>query len=307
MKELRGYSMILTASVFWGLSATAAKILLNRDLDPILLVQTRVTFSFLLLLSWHVAFRRQVLRVKFRDLWRFALLGIVGIAGSNITYYITIRESTVATAILIQYTAPLLVMAYGALAREELVTPVKVVAAAVSLAGCFLAVGAYDTSILRLTPLGLVTGIASAFVFAFMVIYPRRVMRRYSLWTVTIYALGSASALWAVVNPPWKIAAAPPDPGIWPALLALAVGSVLIPHSLYFAGLRYVMPSRAIITSTCEPIVAIVSAALVVRELLAPLQVVGAVLVLSAIALLQVYNERPPQAASIAPATAEEA
>jgi drug/metabolite transporter, DME family len=295
MREMRGYTMILTASLFWGLSATAARILLSRELDPILLVQTRVTFSFLLLLGWHALFRRRLLRVDVRDLWRFALLGIVGIAGSNITFYVTIRESTVATAILMQYTAPLFVMAYGAFAREESVTPVKLTAATVSLAGCYLAVGAYDTSILRLTPLGLITGSLSAVVFAFLVIYPRKVMLRYSLWTVTIYSLGSASLLWAVVNPPWKIAAAPPDPGIWPALLALAVGSVLIPHSLYFAGLRHVMPSRAVITSMFEPVVAIVSAALVVQELLSPLQVIGAVLVLSAVGLLQLYGERPLQ------------
>jgi drug/metabolite transporter, DME family len=304
MKDLRGTVMILTASLFWGLSATAAKILLSRDVNPILLVQARVTFSFLLMFGWQLAFRRDLLRVPVRDLWRFALLGVIGIAGSNITYYLTIRESTVATAILIQYTAPLLVMTYGALAREEKVTPAKITAAAISLAGCFLAVGAYDTRILRLTPLGLLTGISSAFVFAFMVVYPRHVMRRYSLWTVTVYALGSASLLWAVVNPPWVIAASPPEPGLWPVLAALAVGSVLIPHSLYFAGLRHVAPTRAIITSTFEPVVAIVSAALVVNELLEPLQVIGAVLVLSAVALLQVYHERAVPA--VLPEPAEE-
>jgi drug/metabolite transporter (DMT)-like permease len=293
MKELRGYIMILAASLFWGLSATAAKVLLNRDLDTILLVQSRVTFSFLLLLTWQILFRRHVLRVEPRDLWRFALLGIVGIAGSNFTFYVTIRESTVATAILMQYTAPLLVMAYGALTAEESITPVKLIAAAVSLAGCFLAVGAYDTSVLRISPLGLLTGVTSAFVFAFMVIYPRRIMRRYSFWTLTTYALGSASLFWMVINPPWRIAAAPPGGAPWLTLLALAVCSVLIPHSLYFAGLRHVVPSRAIITSTFEPVAAIVSAALVVRELLTPVQVCGAVLVLSAVALLQISGERP--------------
>jgi len=292
MNDLRGYIMILAASLFWGLSATAAKILLNRDLDTILLVQTRVTFSFLLLVTWQILFRRNVLRVAVRDLWRFALLGIVGIAGSNFTFYFTIRESTVATAILLQYTAPLLVMAYGTLAGEESVTPVKLIAATVSLAGCVLAVGAYDAAVLHITPLGLFTGIASAFVFAFMVIYPRHVMRRYSLWTLTTYALGFAALFWMAVNPPWRIAAASPDGTTWLTLLALSVCSVLIPHSLYFAGLRHVMPSRAIITSTFEPVVAIVSAALVVQELLTPVQVCGAVLVLSAVALLQIYGER---------------
>jgi DME family drug/metabolite transporter len=293
MNELRGYSMILAASLFWGLSATAAKVLLNRDLDTVLLVQSRVTFSFLILLVWHLLFRPRVLRVAARDLWRFALLGIVGIAGSNFTFYFTIRESTVATAILIQYTAPLLVMAYGALAGEETITPVKLIAAAVSLVGCFLAVGAYDASVLRISTAGLVSGTASAFVFAFMVIYPRHIMQRYSLWTFTTYALGAASLFWMIINPPWRIAAAPPDGDTGLVLLGLAVCSVLIPHSLYFGGLRHIMPSRAIITSTFEPVVAIVSAALVVQELLTPVQVCGAVLVISAVVLLQAYGERP--------------
>ena len=55
------------------------------------------------------------------------------------------------------------------------------------------------------------------------------------------------------------------------------------------------VPSRAIITSTMEPVVAIASAALVLGELLTSLQVVGAVLVLAAIVLLQVRRE-PGQA-----------
>lgn len=305
MRNLRGYVMILTASLFWGLSATAAKVLLNRALDTVLLVQTRVTISFLLLLGWHLLFRRSVLRVDPGDLWRFALLGIVGIAGSNFTFYVTIRESTVATAILLQYTAPLLVMAYGALAGEDRVTPAKVAAAAVSLAGCFLAVGAYDASVLRITPLGLLTGVASAFVFAFLVIAPRRLLVRYSVWTLTVYTLGFASLFWLVVNPPARVAAAAPDAGTWTALVGLAICSVLIPHSLYFAGLRHVLPSRAIITSTFEPVMAILSAAVVLGELLTPLQVFGAVMVLSAVVLLQAVREESA-AAPEQPRTAEE-
>lgn len=298
MRDLRGYMMILAASLFWGLAATAAKIFLNHDLDTVLIVQTRVTFSFLVLVTWQLLFHREVLRVRVRDLWKFALLGIVGIAGSNFTFYFTIGESTVATAILLQYTAPLLVMAYGAVAREESITPAKLVAAAVSLLGCFLAVGAYDATVLRITPLGLLTGGASAVVFAFLVIYPRKIMRRYSLWTVTVYALGFASLFWGVIRPPWTSAGVTPDGQTWLALFVFAIGSVLIPHSLYFAGLRHVLPSRAIITSTFEPVVAIVSAALVVHELLTPVQVLGAVLVLSSVALLQVYGEPVPRPAA---------
>ena len=67
--------------------------------------------------------------------------------------------------------------------------------------------------------------------------------------------------------------------------------SILVPHSLYFAGMQYVVASRAIITSTLEPVVAMASAAVFLTEGLHPVQVVGALMVVSTILLLQVRRE----------------
>lgn len=141
MKELKGYVMIMGAALCWGGSATTAKSLLNQQVDTLLIVQFRVTFSCLLMLVFYLLFKPRILRVNTRDLWRFALLGIVGVAGSNFTYYFTIKESTVATGILMQYLSPLLVMGYAAVAKEEEFTLYKLSAAVVSLLGCSLAVG----------------------------------------------------------------------------------------------------------------------------------------------------------------------
>ncbi|MFN0157626.1 MAG: DMT family transporter [Bacteroidota bacterium] len=293
MKEARGYIMILGAALFWGLSATAAKSLLNRQIDTILLVQSRVTFTFLLMVAFIVVFKRELLIVRFHDLWKFALVGIIGVAGANVTYYFTIRESTVATGILIQYTAPLLVMGYAAVTKEETITSIKIIAAILSLAGCFLAVGAYDAQVLKISPFGLLTGLGSIICFAFLNIFTRHVLSSFNLWTVIVYSMGFASAFWMVVNPPWRIIAQSPSSDIWGALFLLAIVSILIPHSLYFSGLRYVVPSRAIITSTFEPIVAIISATWFLQEFLEPLQIAGAVIVLAAIILLQVRKETP--------------
>ncbi len=293
MKELKGYAMILTAALFWGASATAAKMLLNRQIDTILIVQARVSVSFLVYLILFLSFRREVFHVAPRDLWRFALLGIVGVAGSNFTYYFTMKESTVATAILIQYTAPLLVMLYAGWAGEEQITPVKILAAVISLAGCFLAVGAYDLRVLKISGIGLVSGIASIACFAFLTVYPRHILARYSVWTMTSYSMLFASLFWLLVNPPWVIARSAPPANVWGPLALLAVCSVLIPHTLFFSGLRHIVPSRAIIMSTLEPITAIVSAAFVLGESLEALQVGGAMLVIAAIVLLEIRRELP--------------
>jgi drug/metabolite transporter (DMT)-like permease len=290
MKHLRGYAMVASGAFLWGCAATAAKLLLARSVDTILLAQTRVTFSVLIMVCILALFRRDLLRVRTGDLWRMALLGVVGIAGANYTYYVVIREASVAIAILLQYTAPLFVMAYAAFTHEEELTAAKSLAALLALAGCYCAVGGVEAA--SGLPAGaLAIGILGAVCFAFMTVFTRHLLAKYSIWTVTLYGFGFASLFWLIVNPPWRIIDESPSPATWLALAGLAVISVLLPYSLFFAGLRHVVSSRAIIISTLEPVTAIATAALIAGEKFTLLQGVGASLVLGAIVMLQVKHE----------------
>jgi drug/metabolite transporter (DMT)-like permease len=291
MNRFRGYLFILGAALFWGVSATVAKYLITNRFDTLLLVQMRITLSCLILLPLFLIFRPRALRVAAKDLPDFALLGIVGAAGSNFTYYFAIQETNVATAILLQYLAPILVLAWAAATREERITPVKAVAAAVSLAGCFLAISGGDIGLLRLSPLGLAAGLGSAFCWAFTNVWVKRMVRRYEVWTCVIWSFIFASVFWLFINPPWAIAAAGYGAGVWAVLLLVAVISVLIPHSLYYTGVHHLSASRAIITATFEPVVAIATAALFVGETPGPVQVAGAAMVLAAIVILQLRHE----------------
>jgi drug/metabolite transporter (DMT)-like permease len=291
MNRFRGYLFILGAAIFWGVSATAARYLITLRFDTLLLVQMRITLSCLILLPVFLVVRPRLLRIAPKDLPDFALLGIVGVAGSNFTYYFAIQETNVATAILLQYLAPVLVLAWAASSREEKLTPVKAGAAAVSLAGCFLAISGGDPGAVRLSPAGLAAGLGSAFCWAFTNVWLKRMVRRYDVWTCVIWSFIFASVFWLFVNPPWVIAAAGYGADVWLVLLLVAVISVLIPHSLYFSGVHHLSASRAIITATFEPVVAIATAAFFVEEIPGPVQAAGAVMVLGAIALLQIRHE----------------
>jgi drug/metabolite transporter (DMT)-like permease len=63
--------------------------------------------------------------------------------------------------------------------------------------------------------------------------------------------------------------------------------SILLPYSLYYYGLHHIQSSKAIIVSTLEPVVAIVSEWLFLGGTMGPIQVLGAIFVLVAIVLLQ--------------------
>jgi len=298
VKELKGPLLIAAAACFWGVSGTAAKYLFIRHIDPLILVQTRVSFSCAVLLFFFALFRREYLRIAPRDLFPFALLGILGIAGSNFFYYYAIDRTNVATGILLQYTAPILVVLYARIVQGEALTTVKLGSLVFSVVGCFLAVSGGDVLLIVVNYPGIFAALASAVSFSFLTIYGKASSLRYPTWTVLFYTLFFASVFWLFVNPPWVIARAGYEPLDWLTFFGIAVISILIPYGLYLHGLRSILSTRAVITSTLEPVIAIASAFVFLDEILMPLQIVGAVLVLSAVSLLQVRRESPLAAPS---------
>ena len=91
----------------------------------------------------------------------------------------------------------------------------------------------------RIDGMGLTAATLAAFSFAFYNIGGHNILARYDRWRVLLYVLASAAAFWIVVNPPWKIAEAHYGRAEWLFLVVFAITSVLLPFSLYFAGLQH--------------------------------------------------------------------
>lgn len=288
---LRGYIHIMLAAAFWGISATIAKFLFNNSIDPLIIVQTRVSFAFIILFSFLVILNRPALKIKWSHSYKFALLGILGVAGPNFTYYYSIKLTTVATAILLQYTVTVMVMLYGILILKESSAWYKWLALLLSLAGCFLAVGGFEPEAFHVNKLGLILGLLSAVTFAFLNIYGKILSSQYTRWTMMVFAFGFASLFWLIVNPPWKILAQNYSSQQWLIFVGFSMISILIPYIFYFLGLKYLQASRVIIISTLEPIVAILSAFIILGEFMSLPQILGGIMVIGAILLLQTHQE----------------
>lgn len=291
MTRFRGYFMVALGALCWGLSATLAKLLLREQVSTLLIVQTRATFSALILIALLLVTRPALLRIEWKEGLRCALFGIVGIAGANFTYYDAIRETSVAIAIVLQYTSPLLVMAYAVISGEERLTALKAAAAALAMVGCLGAVGGLESAAATLTPRGLLSGIVSALCFGFMAVYSRHLMAKHSRWTVIAYGLLAASVFWLLIHPPSEIVRENPSSTTWLLLAGFALLSALVPYALFLGGLRHIVSSRAMIVSTLEPIVAIVSAALMAGESLTVFQQAGAALVIGSAGVVQLQAE----------------
>jgi drug/metabolite transporter (DMT)-like permease len=220
------------------------------------------------------------------------VLGILGVAASNYLYYLAIQRTNVATAIILQYTAPILVLLYTVSRGLQKPTVQRIAAVGLAVTGIALVIGIFGSSGFRLDAIGVVAALGAAFSFAFYNIGGHSILARYDRWTVLLYVIFSASLFWMVVNPPWKIAAAHYSVDQWLFLLVFSLISVLAPFSLYFAGLQHLEPTRAIVVSCLEPVFSIVIAAVALGEVVRPLQTVGIVLVLVAIVVVQLPDRR---------------
>jgi DME family drug/metabolite transporter len=302
-KSYRGYLYIASSALLWGVGATlgraafTGKLLPGRPalppIDPLILSQARITFAFLIFLPALLAARgKSRLRVPAADLGRLALLGVLGLAASNYTYYLAIQRTNIATAITIQYTAPVWMLLYAAVVGWQKPGLRRMIAAALAVVGIGLVIGVFQRGALRLDLIGVGASLAAAFAFAFYSIVGHGLVARYDHWVVLLYGTLAGSLFWLVINPPGKIVAAHYSAGQWLFLFVFSVVSMLVPYSFYFAGLKYLEPTRAVIVSCLEPAFAIVIAAAALGEMIRPLQVVGIVVVLTAIVIVQLPDAR---------------
>ena len=269
-------------------------------IDPLVLAQSRTTISLLVLAPILLMRKRSALRVRGTHLVQFFVLGIVGLAASNYFYYLAIDRTSVATAIVLQYVAPVWVLLYMLARRLQRPTFQRIVGVVLAVIGCAFAVGEIAAqrsfpwlglSGVRFNAIGVIAAELAAISFAFYNVYAQHLLQTYQRWTVLVYALFGAAAFWMVVNPPWKIAAQHYSSGQWAFMAVFSMTSMLIPFSFYFTGLQHLDPTRAIVTSCLEPVWAIVLTAILLGEFVSPIQVLGMLVVLSATGLIQ----RPDQ------------
>lgn len=290
----RGYFLIAAATVCWAAAATFGKAVFNGRLfggvsliSPLVLTQARTTFAALLLTAYLVIRNGPAMfRISRRDLALSALIGTAGLAGSNFFYYWAVQKSTVALAITVQYTAPVWVFWFLVARGRQSATWQRAAAVLLALAGVALVIGFFSSDI-KLNRAGIGAAMLAALSFSLYNIVGQGLVTRNHPLKIMSYALLSSAVLWLVVNPPWRLLASHYTGGQWTFLFVFACLSMLLPYILHFNGLKYLDPTRAVVTSCLEPVFAVIFAAAFIQEPLRWSQGLGIVAVLAATIMLQ--------------------
>ncbi len=282
-----GYLYVSLAALLFAISGTSAKFLFNDGITAFQLIQMRTTLAFTGLLIWLGLRYPALLKISIKELPYFIGLGVFGIGSAQFFYLLAISKINVAAAILLHYTGPVFVALYVVFVQRQKLGINSTLAILGTLIGCFLVVGAYNLQLFTLNRLGIVAGMLAAVSFAVYSILSEYGMRKYTPWTVLLYGMLFAALMWNVFHPPLEAFLHRYSLVQWGWILFIGICGTIIPFGLYFEGVKRIQPTHASITATLEPISAGVIATVFLGEVMAPLQVIGGLMVIVSIIILQ--------------------
>jgi drug/metabolite transporter (DMT)-like permease len=295
--------MVLGAATLWATNGTVSKVILESgDVSSQRLAEVRSTGAFVGLALVLVLLRPRALRFSLRELPFLVAFGVLGLALVQWTYFAAIERLDIGIALLIQYTAPLMIAVWARFVMREQVRARIWAALGLSLFGLALVVDVWRG--LSLDGAGVVFAFGAALSFAFYILMAERgVTRRDSLSLVCLGMLFS-TVFWAILEPWWSFPTAVVDDDVsllgnlaeyslpvWLLMLSMLVLGTIVPFALLVGALRHLPATRVGIAAMFEPVAATIVAYLWLDEALSGLQLAGAALVLTGILLAQTARE----------------
>jgi len=245
---------------------------------------------------------RAQFRISRRDALGLAALGIGGLAMIQWLYAVAISLLPVGVALLIQYTAVIMVALAAWLLFKERVHVRLWWAIGAVLVGLAVVAQVWDN---QLNGLGTLAAFAAAIAYAFYFLAGERGVARRPAMAVAFWASLFATAFWAVFSGWWNIEAtalladvsltgALDDVVVplWVPLLWVITLGAFAPFVLSFAALRHLSATAVGILASSEVLFAFLVAWLWLGETLVAIQIAGAAVVLGGILLAQTAREK---------------
>ena len=279
---------VLSAGTLWGVMGIFVRKLGTYGFSSLQIACLRILFGAVLFLAITGVSRRELLKIRLRDVGLFLGMGLLSLLMFTVCYFTTISLASLSVAAILLYTSPIWVMLLSAVCLRERITGRKTLCAAVAFGGCVLVSGIGSGA--SLSPVVIVTGLMSAVGYGLYSIFGTFALRKYQPLTVTTYAFLFGAVGAAILCKPAEIAgivsAAPNPAGLVLFLIVTAFVTAVLPYLLYTVGLSHMRASAAAIMASIEPVVATAAGALVFGEGLTVPAFAGIVLVLGAIVVL---------------------
>ncbi|MCY6958679.1 DMT family transporter [Clostridium brassicae] len=298
-KTKQGYLLALIAGISWGFLGVFVKLLNNLGFESMTISAFRPTIGIIFYIIVTLIKDPQCFKTDLKGILFFACYGIFALDGMFISSSYAVKYTGVATASVLLFINPIIVVILSYFVFKEKFTLKKFIALTLTLIGCCLVVKAYDSTAFKVNFIGIVWGIISGLTVAVQNILGKIAVKKYSQKTFLVYTfLFGAIFLWFFI-PPWTLVKSIENTNSLIAILGLGLFATILPNESILRALKYVESGKVSIIASIEPLVASVLAFVIFGELFEIPQLIGMALIISSILLIQLKDKENAEEESL--------
>ncbi|MGE7091175.1 DMT family transporter [Lysinibacillus sp. NPDC048646] len=296
MERLKGLIFIISGSMLWGATGPLMEWLLNHTpLTVSFMLTIRLSVAGIVLLTYLVLTGKNIFCIWQQKTWsrQLIIFGVAGMLGVQYAFVAAINESNAVLATLLQFLAPIFVVAYVSLSLKKWPPKYQVLGIIGTLGGLFLLLTNASFDALLVSNKALLWGVAVGLTFAFYTLYPARLMKEWSVllvvgWGMLIggLTLGIVSRIWQ--SKQWLVFMDLKVTGLMIALIVFGT----IAFVLFLSSMKYITAVETSILSSIEPLTAMVISVTMFGTSLGFWQLMGIFVMLVCVTWLSIADEK---------------
>lgn len=289
-----GSALCIFSACLWGITGTVGQFLFQEmGFSSKWLSSVRMLLAGIFLLSY--LFFKSGKKIFYiwkhkrdrKELLLFALLGMLFV---QYGYFVAIGYSNAATATVLQYLAPVMLVVYSTVRSRKLPSPAEIVAVAFALLGTFLLATHGNIHTLNISGTALFWGLLSAVALAFYTAYPQRLLRRYPTMLLIAWGMLLGGICTSFVKPFWQIEGTVSLLSIGCLLFVVFFGAML-PYITFLYGVKYIGPTKASLLASIEPLSSTLASVLWLHTQLEWIDYAGFIFIVATVFVLSLKNK----------------
>lgn len=274
----------MVSAACFGTLGVLAQLAYREGAAPLPLLAWRFFLVTLLMAVYQLIRNASAMKASLADMGVYAALSLTGYGAASVCYFFALRFASASVVAVLLYTYPAIVAVMSALFFGERLTRRRILAIALTFAGCALVVGLLSSDV-QAAPAGIALGLGAALGYSVFNVLSYRWMGSKPRIVLMTYTFGISAVALAVITvvTGGSLAVSAWSPTLWGLLGLIVLLPTFIAVLLYLNGIRRLGAAQAAIVSTTEPLFTIALAAVVLHERLTVMQMIGAALVIAGV------------------------
>ena len=286
--QLKGTLFIVTGTILWGASGVLSQhLFVDKIISAEWLVTVRLILSGITLLSIDTILNKGDIFSIWHTKDKFPLIcfGIFGMLGVQYTYFGTIIHSNAATATILQYLMPIVIVFYLLFTTHRLPSFKELFSIFLAMVGTFFLVTKGNFSTLAISLEALIWGLVCACFAAFYTLQPRTIIKKWRSTLIIGWGMLIGGILMSFYQKPWEFN------GIWDLDTAITLSAIIIfgtaiAFCAYLESTKYLSPTKISVFASLEPFSSIILSIIFLNISFGLFELIGAIIIILAVTIL---------------------